>query len=680
MFKLSQLKSYFFSGNTVLLVVLLAFVLLVNLPVIHFDMMYVEQPSIYLVNQTIHSLRDMANVYLHPALLDNAIPFFRPSGHFLVYQLVTPLLGWHNTKGLLLINLFFLASIGYVMIKLYQLLFPGFRAGGCLAFGVYLMQPALSLSRLTLMHFEFAYVLFLLMSLYCFALFCKKNYLLESSAFYSCETKKIKFHHLYLIFLTALFYVIAATFKESAVMLGPVLVCYLCIALYHRQPLMSFVGGLFQNKELFQIVSLLMITCIVLAMYLTLPWPGFVNPAHRPTKMIELVGSMSRYARIFFATSENVAVDHGLYAPGMTLRRVVVPIVTHLIMWFLLVLSFASVICLWRDRASKMAYLYRKSLVFLFVAFLLFLILPIGWAAGMPWHVSLSLLCLSMVMGFSFEYVAQLFFENKSVVLIASVMGAVLIGLTTITVNKANIQYLLQTPEGFAYQLNRNAVLNPPNIKSLLNADSLLVVEDSLHLGDYALGNGGFPFYLIDGFNYSDFQKKQSNHFLKYQVRYNGTLFRWAYLMPNLQEELSPFQIDNMKMLPDEAIYSWLIHDKNIFCVGYDKEGAWYDRTELFKKKLLAEQKRRNLQVSQYRSLVKTAMLGKRLYVKLLPVPDDQLCQFQCDQDSRCKGFLYMDAGNVDKFQPRCDFYRSFDVKTSQPCSACAVHIKANTV
>jgi hypothetical protein len=106
----------------------------------------------------------LLQIYLHPAVLDAlSIPFFRPSGHFLVYQILTQFLDWHNTRGFLIANFFFLALTCYLIIKLYALFFPRYRVGAYIACGIYLVHPALALSRFTPMHFEFARVLMISM-------------------------------------------------------------------------------------------------------------------------------------------------------------------------------------------------------------------------------------------------------------------------------------------------------------------------------------------------------------------------------------------------------------------------------------------------------------------------------------------------------------------------------------
>ncbi|HSW70608.1 MAG TPA: hypothetical protein VLH77_01355, partial [Gammaproteobacteria bacterium] len=194
--------------NGILFTSLFAFVLLVNNTVLSAKLIYVEQPMLFAANHMLHSLSDLFAIYLHPKMLDIfSIPFFRPTGHFLIYQLLMPFLGWHNTQGLIVVNLFFLACTGLLLIKIYERLFPGFTVGAYLAFSIYLMHPALMLSRLIALHFEFAYVSFTLLSFYCFQRFCQDR-----------KTKHYSF-----LMGSLFFYVVAVTCKEPALLLGPVL-------------------------------------------------------------------------------------------------------------------------------------------------------------------------------------------------------------------------------------------------------------------------------------------------------------------------------------------------------------------------------------------------------------------------------------------------------------------------
>jgi hypothetical protein len=664
-----------FLRSLLLFTLLFAGVLWFNMPIIRYDMMYVEQPTIYLANQSIHSLGDLLNVYLHPKLLDLAIPFFRPAGHFLIYKIIMPMLGWHNTRGMLIVSLSFVALIGLVMIRLYQLLFPGFYVGGYIAFGVYLMQPALMLSRLTVMHFDFAYVFFVMLSLYYFVLFCKKNHLLENYGYYSCDICKIKFHHVHLVFLSWLSFIIAVTFKEPALMLGPVVVSYLFIALYNRTPIIKWLWDVLKNKDLLQTMLLITITTLVLAVYLTLPWPTMVNPERHAIHLGEMWGAVKEFTQVIFSINQTVGAEAGLYSPGMVLRHIVVPVVTHVIMWMLIASSLAGIFLLLRRRINKQTVLHQKSVLFLLMASFFFLILPICWAAGLPWHLSLSLLFLSLIMGFGCEFLLRNFLKNKMTVAVVGIVSSILIASTTVIVDKVNIKYISGAPEGFAYAVSRNAVVNPPAIKDQLNADSVVVVEDSAGIGDYALGNGGYPFFLLDNFDYDKFNKKQRSRYVQYQLRYNGTLFRWAYLLPALKEEYFPFQVEEMAGVSDEAIYDWLQHFNNIFCLGYDKQGVWSDRTTLFKKNLLIEKRRRHLTVNQYHLLPAVGIAGDVLSAKTVSLPEVNSCQQQCDQDKHCKGLTYV-AAISGSTKPTCYFYSSLVRDGQASCAICTSYIK----
>ena len=108
------------------------------------------------------------------------------------------------------------------MLRLYSLLFPNFKLGGYLAFSVYLMHPALILSRLTILHFEFTYAFFVMLSVYLFVKFCA----------HLDKTKSLSD-----LIYSLVFYIIAVSFKEPAVMLGPVLACYFLISIYKNQTL-----------------------------------------------------------------------------------------------------------------------------------------------------------------------------------------------------------------------------------------------------------------------------------------------------------------------------------------------------------------------------------------------------------------------------------------------------------
>jgi hypothetical protein len=319
---------------------------------------------------------------------------------------------------------------------------------------------------------------------------------------------------------------------------------------------------------------------------------------------------------------------------------------------------------------------YQTSLTFLFVASLTFLILPLSWASAAPWHHSLTLVCLSLAMGFSIDY----FLYRVGLRKIAAVMICMLIAagitLTAIPVNQENINKYLETKEGpLGFGLTRNAVLHPPNIQNKLRPDSLIIVEDSLLQNDYFLGNAAYPFQLFfTGNDYDKMQLKQRYYYLTFHHTYSGTLFRYAYLMPTLKEELFPFRVEKMDVITNEIIYNWLAHYYNLFCLGYDKNANWYDKTDLFKKNLLKIQSERRLAVHPYQSFPVNVNHKMIAYSEKLAIPDAQHCQFVCDQDRTCKGFVYSESYIGDHLNSRCDYYQSSYLPGKAHCPQCMAY------
>jgi hypothetical protein len=651
-----------------LLLGLIAFVLLVNHAVISWNLMFVEQPIIYQANQTIHSFQDLLHIYLHPKLLDLAVIFFRPSGHFLLYQLLTPLLGWHNTKGLLIVNLVFLALTGYCMIKLYKLLFPGYEAGGYLAFAIYLMSPALVISRFTIMHFEFAYVFFAMLSCYYFVAFCQKNNA-------AMRSQSATFKYGYLFALAILFYMIAITFKEPAIMLGPILASYLMITFYHREPVKVYIHNFFRHKDAVKIVLILAIVSVTLLSYLTMAWISWSNPLSDGVSKKEMLASAKSFLYVL-AGAQNYYSDKDLYAPGVLWRHNPVPLSTELLLWGLLALTLGSVIRISFYKNVTDVLNYKKSLVFILLAIVAFLILPIGWGVGMPWHASLALAMLGLALGFGADFFWREVCRNKRIASAICVSLALCVGLNTIAVNNATIKFVSASTDYLFYGLVHNAVFNPPPIKDKLNADSIIVVEDSQPMGDYAMGDGSYPFFVMQNkkFDFHAFMQFQQFLYLQYKPVYNGTLFSWAYLMP-LREELYPFKIQQMAQVPDEIIYNWLQHYNNIFCLGYDHHLNWHDRTDDFKKTLLAEKIRRHLIVNEYQSAPMAALTGEISFSLKLPYADSQLCQGICDKKELCKGFTYVNAQLGRESVTKCNFYQAITT-SNKSCPVCTGFIK----
>ncbi|MBX3709891.1 MAG: hypothetical protein KIT56_04480 [Gammaproteobacteria bacterium] len=647
--------------NISLLFCLLLVVLVLNHEVILFDMMYPEQPSIYLINQSIVHLSDLLNIYIHPKLLHEDIPFFRPSGHFLIYQLITPLLGWHNTKAFIIINFTFLTLIGFFMIKLYQFIFPNYRMGGYVAFSIYLMHPALTISRLTIMHFEFAYVFFLIVSLYLFILFCHK----------STSQSKNQLDEYFLLISSLLLYVVAVTFKEPAVMLGPVLMIYFWIERYDQQQLLSFFQHMMMNKKNRYVIVLVTAFSVSLGIYLLASWPA-LDYASKNVSVSHTLGTVNAFLKDVFGLSHDYIISGSLASPELAWRTIVFPLAARLIIgslcWILLVSTILIFMC-----SSHELIIYKKSLIFLYLSALIFLILPFSWAMGGPWHYSLTILCLGLAMGFSIEYWSHILIKSKRGVFLSCGIIAVVIASMTICVNKDNInKYKVMEEGAFGITLNRNAVFYPPNIKSKLNSDSIIVVEDSILRNDYFMGNAAYPFLLFLGnAEYDILQRRQSAFFLKFHHTYSGTLFRYAYLMPTLKEEVYPFKIDKMHDVPNEIIYNWLQHFDNIFCLGYDENANWHDKTVLFKQYLLKEQSDRQLDINQYQSFPVVSSNQHLSYTQSLTIPDKQLCQYTCDQDQNCEGFIYQYDQSHHHAMMQCQFSSSAFSANHQLCHHC---------
>ncbi|HSW71142.1 MAG TPA: hypothetical protein VLH77_04100, partial [Gammaproteobacteria bacterium] len=158
------------------------------------------------------------------------------------------------------------------------------------------------------------------------------------------------------------------------------------------------------------------------------------------------------------------------------------------------------------------------------------------------------------------------------------------------------------------------------------------------------------------------------------QPVYNGTLFKWAYLMPELREEVYPFEVNHLQEVPDLVLYDWLQHADNIFCVGYDANAQWHDRSVLFRKNLALEKRRRGMVVNNYESLPATTFEGQAAMAIKLALPLPQLCQMACDQNKHCQGFTYLNKENT---QPsKCLFYNAIGKRDKLFCASCEAYVK----
>ncbi|EKD70406.1 MAG: hypothetical protein ACD_46C00541G0004 [uncultured bacterium] len=632
---------------------LILFVLCVNMPVIVFNMVYPEQSLIYLANQKIHHVSDLIHVYLHPQLFHAVVPFFRPTGHFVIYQLLAPIVGWHQQRAFFVVNFLFLAGAGFYLIQIYRKLFPGYFVGGLIAFAIYLMHPSLTLVRFIILHFEFAYIFFSLMGFYYFILFCQQN---------KFDQTKIK--SISLLIWSLLCYVIATTFKESAVMMAAIYALYFVITFYSV--------NLYKNKQAIELLLLLACLGIVLGLYLISAWSLGYHPAKKIMTMYDIRASAKDFLRYVFNIQLAITPKEAERNYQLLWRTTAFTPIATAIMWLGSLLTMGVIYKtasfprkresiavdprLRRDEVRySQFYQHNKSIIFLLSSAILFLIIPLFWGEGMPWHFNLTLIMLSMLMGFSVEYCCHRFFKKNGEIIGYSL--ALLIGLSTLLTNQLSIQQYQEYPVAkLVLKTLRNAIFYPPNIKNQLRDDSLIVIEDNTINNSYLLGAGAYPFYLA---NYSEYIKHDTLHkndFITTVPSFNGSLFRWAYAKPAMSEEVVPFQIELMAAVENEIVYQWLLHYKNIFCLSYDENGEWHDKTKEFKAKLLEEQKRRHMIVHEYYPLKKSQKIIMT-QKKNLPFPDVNLCRYLCDQRQPCDGFFY----TANQVKIECDFYRMFN-------------------
>ncbi len=661
----------------IIFILLFAFVLLVNQDILSQNYIYSEQPEIYFANSQIHSLRDFFNVYLHPYMFNVFyIPFFRPSGHFLIYQILTPILGWHNTQAMLAVNFLFLALTGFYLIKLYQLLFPRMKIGGYIAFSLYLMHPALILSRLLILHFEFAYVFLVVLATYYFVRYCQGNYSITQP-----QINKIHFKNLHQLVGIVLLYCLAITFKETAIMLGPVLAAYLCVTLYSGQGMVQYAREVLGNKQIRNMLLLLMTITMALLIYISLQWPTFQNPVQHETGWRLNVSSAAELIKLLLASPVNLLPDSIYTLYHASWRELVCPPATRLLIWFCIL---ATVVSIWniRNTDTETMRFYRKSIAFLILSALVYLILPLGWGMGLPWHLSLTLLCLSMLSGFGVEYLLGYLMREKQWRMVSGGALALLIGLSTVYVNDENIAFAKAKYKA-DFVLMTNALAHPPAIQHKLNADSVIVIEDRTSHDGYSLGN----YYPLENlinlgaYNINNLERSHSRSFLKFESIYAGTLFRWVYLKPELKEEVIPFEISKMNAVPDIVLYTWLQHKNNIFCLGYDDAGNWYDRTEMFKQKLAEENNRRQLTVHVYQAEPNVKWQGQPSGELSILIPEPSICQLQCDQAKSCQGFTYADVEQLGHHVRKCFYFTSLQLSAENnkmPCKVCTLYIKSH--
>lgn len=604
-------RSYF--KNFALIIFLVIVTLLTNIQVITYNMMYFEQPLLFSAYQHVNTFMALVKHYLHPQFLELAVPFFRPSGHYLIYFLLVPLFGWHNQQAFLIVNLLFLSGCGFFIIHIYKKLFAE-SLGGWIAFAIFLMHPAMVMSKITIMHFDYAYLFFSLASLYFFIKFIEVNY-----------ERFISFSYLA---ISLLLFAIAATFKEPALMLGPVL----CLYLYIYSSMKSI-----YDFRFWQILILIGLVTLTLFLYLTTPWG---EQLYHPM-------DVNSWGKKWWAIKELTKIFLGLQplAKVVAWQLTVAPMLAKIIM---LIGSILVCALLFFPKVYHLTDQQKKASYFLFISAMLFLILPVGWAMAMPWHLSLTLLCLALLIGFVFE---KVFTKN---IIIALVI--LIISITPFT-NNANI-HLVKSRLGMPLDLNKNAFLAPPDIKEKLNDKSIILVEDPLIRNPYLIGTSRYPFWLVRGDTAFPFLREwEKGNLIRAKPIFNGNLFRMAYNMPKLREEEYPFSYDKLRPVSNEILYTWLQHFDNIFCFGYDKQGHWYDHTVAFKRNLLAEQKYRKLAVYDYNKFSQQRLKGNELERFYIDIHDSSACQMECDKLPQCKAVTMYTYSDYFKVKNECVLY-----------------------
>jgi hypothetical protein len=627
-----------YTKNSLLISGIFLVTLALNFQVISYNMFYYEQPLLYLANSQVSHFSDLLNVYLHPKLFHYYVPFFRPSGHFLMYYVLAPMLGWHNTQAFLVVNLFVLSLCGWWIVKIYRLLFPGFVTGGFIAYAMYLMHPALAVSRLSVMHFEYAHVFFILASLYFFIIFCKQN---------ACEEKPKYFS--YLIYSLVVF-AIGVTFKEPALGIGPMLFAYFCLV--HRN---ESARKFFLNKSNLEIVALLTVFTLLLAYYITFPWRDSFQDIFTSTAMSGSRGwVLAEFVQMFFGLNFVLNPNNFWQQMQISSAYVVAPV---------MVFCALATIRLFVPNKEKTSSAENKSLLFLACTGLFFLMLPMVWGMAMPWHLNPVVLFFGMMFGFACEKL----FKKSAIILV------VLIALITPITNSKEIHYNQIIP--IVNKININAVTHPPVPKSSIKPNTIILVEDSIVQNPYGLAASFYPYVSPQFKDANQSYKQNKDLFSPFALIYGGNLFRYAYLMSDIKEEVYPFMVEKMNLLPDETIYSWLQDSKNILCLGYDMDGKWHDKTAIFIKNLMVEQHRRGMHVNPYHEINNEFFKLHAMKKWFIPIEDPRICQQLCDKESDCKGFVMLHEQSKLGIKSQCLAYSDVSYQRF-PCPICNIFVK----
>lgn len=626
-------------NRTLILVsLLIVSVLLVNSPYLMLNWMYPEEPLMYVANQQIQHFSDLLNIYLHPQLFHPSIPFFRPSGHFLMYQLTAPFIGWHHPKVFMAINFIFLALAGYYLIRLYGLLFSGYWIGGLIGFALYAAHPSLFLVKVIVLHFEFAQTLFVALTFYYFVLFCQQNITDE------CV---VRIKNITPLILSLVFYFIAVTFKESAIMAGPVCMMYLLIQLNHSERLMQYARRIIRDKRSVEFILLFGVALVMVAMYLFSAWPD-MRQAQINAQSLSLTGMISGINGLLYYVFNwhilDLARNQQLYFGA----KIYVSQLMSGIVFLSISFTISAMILLGKNAAATQ---FKKSVLFLGMATLCFLILPVGWGLGYPWHYNLALMMLALLVGFSVEYVFREWPLKLLSINAAGILITLIIAAAAITTNIVQASYLKgDMPPLYA------AVMHPPVLSGTLNNGSLVIVGDNMTMNAYALGAASYPCRLFYQTSYKRYVLAAiSNKFYYFHINpdFDASLFRMAYQQPGMKEQVVPYRVDHLELVNPSLLYQWLQHYRDIHFITYDNQGNWHDQTNQFKHNLLAEQQRRHMQVRNYHHLNNRNADIKPLRMVMLPGNLETDCQYFCDTEPKCSSYRFTQMIDVS----RCEMY-----------------------
>ena len=646
---------YFFSG-------LVFFVLAVSYPIIRYNMFYFEQPLMFIANQKIHSWYDLLLIYLHPQIFHIVIPFFRPSGHFLLYQILTPFIGWHNQTALIMVNLLFLSGCGLYVIKIYQRLFPTRVSGGYIALALYLLHPALSLSKLIILHFEFAYVFFALLSCYSMIIFVQANPLQR------LELHR-KINQSAYLMLSLMAFIIAITFKEAALVMGGVLIAYF-IFFNAQTSLRDSMQRLMDSRFALQLMAILLVLTLTLTIYITLAWPTLANPLRPMITWHEVTRASAEFFKIIFCVGNNFTSNRTFGTATLPFRIIIIPAYVRIIWWLSVVITvWVTYRHFYLSKSVERLEVW-KNVFFLISAMVITLSLPVLWGMALPWHLSLTLIFLTLYLGLGIESFIESFFSKHHRLIICIIMLG--IGLLGYAVNQANVnRYSQDKPLHNLFLLNKNAVLHPPRLKQPLRSDTLLLVGDDTIRASYFFGAGNYPFHDMHSYDYELSKIVQRFAYLPLTSHYNGTLFHWAYLNTQYREELYPFSLSHLEGVPSEMIEDWVLNQDHIVYVTYTDHHEWKDETIRFKHQLAIEQRKRHLSFHRYQYLKNKTYAGIIFHIENLSFPDPKLCRYLCNQRKDCAGFRYVQLDIPQHEVYRCLLMNTFKEGHTLPCEGC---------